>query len=339
MLAQNNNYNAAHVALGFAYLIKGDFTNGWQEHTWYLKNAKKNADELRALLAADAINGSTILLRPEGGLGDTIHFIRYAQRLKNMGATVIVTAQKPLLPLLSHCPYIDQLLTPSSLVPKHDASSTLMSMPAVFQDTEQTMPRDFPYIYPDPKLETFWKTKLAKDTHFKIGICWQADVYNDASRLLIARRGVPLKEFYCLKNIPGISLYSLQKKEGLEQLDSLPIDFKINLFDADSETDFDESHGPFMDTAAIMQQLDLIICCDSAVAHLAGALGKPVWLMLPYATDWRWITGRTDSPWYPTMRIFKQPKPFDWQSSAQEVYNELRAMLKNRASQMEGNSA
>lgn len=324
IITDNPTYDPAQLALGFAYLTQGDFAHGWKQHERYLKQSGKNGDALRTLLHTNNIAGKTILLRPEGGLGDTLMFIRYAQHLKNLGATIIAHVQRPLIPLLSRCSYIDIVLptraASNSLF--YDARATLMSLPAIFYDDEQTIPRDIPYIYPDPALVNFWKQKIAKDNNVKIGICWQADVHNDSSRLPIARRGIPLAKFFQLKNISGIAFYSLQKYTGVEQLGNLPKDFPLHFF----QNDFDESHGSFMDTAAIMQHMDVIITVDTAIAHLAGALGRPVWLLLPYATDWRWIHNRTDSPWYPTMHIFKQPAPFDWDSVIEQVHEKLQAI-------------
>jgi len=327
VLKKNPNYDAAHLALGFAYLNKGDFFHGWKQHERYLKKSKKNADKLRALLRKKEIKGKTILLYPEGGIGDTLHFIRYAQRLKTMGATVIATVQKPLIPLLSSCSYIDKLLPSSTSGLSYDASSTLMSLPAIFNDNEETFPRTIPYLTPNPTLVNYWKSELTGDpATLKIGICWQADVKNDVSRLPIARRGIPLTQFYCLASIPHLHFYSFQKYDGVEQLKTIPPDFPVHIFD----DDFDKKHGSFMDTAAVMEHMDLIITVDTAIAHLAGALGRPVWLLLPYSTDWRWIVNRTDSPWYPTMRIFKQPAPFDWDNVMTAVYCELEQIQKQR---------
>ena len=320
IIADNPTYDPAHLALGFAYVTKGDFNNGWRQHERYLKQSGKNGDALRALLRSNTIAGKTILLRPEGGLGDTIMFIRYAQKLKEMGAIVITSVQRSLIQLLSRCPYIDLLLPTKSPKPPHDAQATLMSLPAIFNDNETTIPRNIPYIVPDPTLVAYWKEKLGHDDNRKIGICWQADVYNDSSRLPIARRGISLSQFFKLNNIPNISFYSLQKNDGVEQLENMPSNFSPHVFD----DTFDVVHGSFMDTAAVMQHMDLIITVDTAIAHLAGALGRPVWLLLPFATDWRWIHERTDTPWYPTMRIFKQPTPFDWNSVMKNVYDALQ---------------
>ncbi len=326
VLKKNPQYDAAHLALGFAYLNKGDFAHGWEQHKHYLKKSKKNADKLRALLHSNDVKDKTILLHLEGGIGDTLHFVRYAQRLKAMGATVIAFVQKPLIPLLSLCPYIDKLLTNKAHIPHH-ASSTFMSLPAVFNDNEETFPRTIPYLSADPTLVSYWKNKLkSSPSSLKIGICWEADVKNDVSRLPIARRGIPLFQFYRFATIPNLQFYSLQKYDGVEQLTTLPTDFPLHIFD----NDFDKKHGSFMDTAAVMEQMDLIITVDTAVAHLAGALGRPVWLLLPYSTDWRWIINRTCSPWYPTMQIFKQPAPFDWDSVMVAIYYELEQIQKNR---------
>jgi tetratricopeptide (TPR) repeat protein len=313
------DYEPAHLALAFALLNQGNFQDGWREHEWNLKKQGKDSPAFRALLQNNAIAGKKIILIPEGGLGDTIQFIRYAQRLHDMGAYVIAVVQQPLKPLLSLCPFIDELLIPQQL-PAADATATLMSLPALFGDTEHSLPRTIPYIFLPQERIDYWQQQLQCDTNIKIGICWQPDVHNDISRLPIARRGIPLKKLCDIGLIDGVTLYSLQQKEGLDQLKNIPATINLHIFDSS----FDVSHGNFIDTAAVMHNLDLIITTDTAVAHLAGAMGKKVWLLLPYATDWRWLHNRTDSPWYPTMRIFKQPVPFDWDTVMQEVKETLK---------------
>ncbi len=316
IIAIQPTYEPAHLSLAFSYIQQGDFERGWKEHEWNLKKQGKYAESLRELLRNNTLPGKTILLVPEGGIGDTIHFLRYAQRLHDQGAYVVVAVQPSLVHLLARCHYIDLLIPLRSPTPRHDAYATLMSLPAIFSDTEKTIPRTIPYIFPDPARVQHWHEQLAQDTNFKIGICWQPDVHNDVSRLPIARRGIPLSLFYKLGSTPGISLYSLQKKEGLDQLRTVPSSVNLHVFDEA----FDVEHGSFVDTAAVIQEMDLIISADTATAHIAGALGKKVWLLLPYVTDWRWLHNRTDSPWYPTMRIFKQPHPFDWQTMMDELY-------------------
>lgn len=311
-----------HFGMGMAYLVKGDFKNGWRIHERFLKRTGRNAEKLRTFLQENTVSGKRILLRPEGGLGDTIQFLRYAKKLKELGAHVIVSVQKELTQLVSRCSYIDTLLkVGDAMNVTYDDTTTLMSMPAIWYTSHQEeIVTDTDYISPDPLLRIKWQTHLMQDHNFKIGICWGASVYNDASRAPVARRSIPLKLLYALHDIPGVSLYSLQRFDGEAELNDVPEHITIHTFGAD----FDSTSGPFMDSAAIIPHLDLVVCVDSATAHLAGALGKKVFLMLPYSTDWRWIAHRTDTPWYPSMHIFKQPKPFDWESVVHHVCTAIK---------------
>lgn len=323
IIETNPEYDPAHLALGFAYITQGNFDYGWHQHSRYLRQSGKNGDALRILLKNNDIAYKKILLRPEGGLGDTINFIRYAQQLKDMGADVIVISQPQLIPLLSRCIYVDQFIQTGTAIPAYDADATLMSLPAIFNDTDATVPQNIPYIFADPALVKHWQQQLTHDTNFKVGICWQVDVHNDKSKLPIARRGYPLESFELLSDLENISFYSLQKYDGVEQIATIPAPLKLHAFE-----DLDSKSGPFMDTAALIENMDLVITVDTAVAHLAGALGCNVWLLHPYATaDWRWIHGRTDSYWYPTMRIFKQRQPFGYAEVMQEVKKELQKLL------------
>lgn len=156
IICTNPEYEPAQLGLGFAYITQGNFDLGWEQHTRYLKQSGKNGDALRSLLSSNAVAHKTILLRPEGGLGDTLNFVRYAERLKNMGATVIVACQKPLIPLLSRCTYIDQLI-PCGTSIEYNAEATLMSLPAIFNDDENTVPNKIPYLFADPALVTYWE--------------------------------------------------------------------------------------------------------------------------------------------------------------------------------------
>lgn len=319
ILKRKPDYQAAHMGLAFAHLALGEYQLGWQAHIWNLRHQKKYSPEFHSFVQNNQLTGKRILLTPEGGLGDTIHFIRYAQKIKQLGGYVIVAAQKPLLRILALCPYIDILTTSQQPIPAHDARVTLMSLPAHFCEDEEHLPQNIPYIFPDQERVLYWKNYLKDDHNFKIGICWQPDVKNDVSRLPIARRGIPLSLFYSLAKTAGISIYSLQRGTGKEQLENLPNNIKIHAFD----DQFDVTHGSFVDSAAVMQHMDLIISTDTALAHLAGAMGLRTWLLLPYATDWRWLQDRTDSPWYPTMRIFKQQIPFQWDKVIKQLENIL----------------
>ncbi len=314
--------------LSAAYLMQGDYVNGWKTH---LQLHESHLNRLQALIQNNEVSNKKVLLIYQGGLGDTFNFIRYAKRLKKLGAIVIAFVQTPLVHLLSRCPFIDRCISKKNYVLSRVASTCdvyaqIMNLPALFEDTETTIPSSVPYVFPDHKLIEQWK-KIVNKTTFNIGICWHPDTQNDEARMSIARRDIPLPMFEKLQNISNVHFYSLQKKDGLDQINQINAQFPLTVID---DALLDGDHGPFMDTAAIIANLDLVITIDSAVAHLAGALGKPVWLLLPYATDWRWLINRTDSPWYPTMRIFKQPAPFDWNSVMENVYTELCLINKNK---------
>jgi tetratricopeptide (TPR) repeat protein len=312
------NYEPAEFAIGLAYLNKGNFKQGWKIHENHLIKKSKNSEILRSLIEKNSLKNKIILIRPDGGMGDTIQFIRYARLLKELGAYTIAAAQEPLIPLLKRCPYLDEVVSVNSPLPACHDWCAVMSLPSIFNSTQETIPLNIPYLYPDEQRCKYWKQFLKKNT-INVGICWQADVHNDSSRPPFARRGIPLEELITLSSIEHVQLYSLQQKDGLEQIKNNVHSQKLITFDST----FDTLYGPFMDTAALMSHIDLVITVDTAVAHLAGALGSRVWLLLPYCTDWRWIVGRSDSPWYPSMKIFKQPKPFDWKSVIHEVQEEL----------------
>lgn len=319
--------DSASFALGMALLNKGDFDRGWKQHELYLKRAKKNADKLREFIKTNSVAGKKIYICPEGGFGDMLMCLRYVETLKQRGATTIVSAKKGLLPLLQRCPYIDILIPHGTVPPPYHDFVTDLTLPAVFNADEKTIPQNIPYIFPDENLVQKWRDFLAQKKSFNVGICWQADVFNDSSRAPIARRGIPLQALFKLGSIKNVQFYSLQKCDGLDQLSNVPASFPLHVFDEQ----FDVADGPLMDTAALMKSLDLVISVDTAIAHLAGALGTPVWLMLPYSTDWRWIVNRTDTPWYPTMRIFKQPKPFDWPTVVDIMYHALESLMQSHA--------
>lgn len=326
LLAKNPLYEAAELALGFAYIQNGDFVRGWPQHSKSLKRRGKNGEQLRALLSAQQLAGKTVLLHYEGGLGDTLMFIRYAERIKQLGGSTLCMVQEQLIPLLSRVPYIDRLIPYATSCSYHyDAYASLMSMPAIVNDTEETFPATIPYLFADPQLVEQWRVRLASYSGIKIGICWQSDVFNDSSRIPIARRGIPLTELEPLLRNPDYTFFSLQRFDGAEQRNELNAEIVLITY-----PDLDTDHGCFMDTAALIKNLDLVVSIDSAVAHLAGALGMPTLLLLPYATDWRWIIKRTDSPWYPHHRIFKQPAPFDWHSVVAEIDAYLSSFSKKK---------
>lgn len=320
IISREPNNHEVLFALSTAYLTLGDYENGWKlyEHRWKLPDKQADPISIEHWDGSN-ISGKTILLRSEGGLGDTIQFIRYAQIVKNYGATVLLQTSPHLKQLLSRCPYLNQILTHHDPIPQCDVQASLMSLPALLKTTVDTIPQNIPYIFPDHILVKQWEPYFDKQ-YCNIGICWQADPHNDANRPPLAQRSIPLELFKHLTELPHVRLFSLQNIDGMDQLDQC----KSN--DIYSFNALDKKNGRFMDTAALIQNLNLIITVDTSIAHLAGALGKPTWLILPFKSDWRWMIDRNDSPWYPTMRIFRRKKEdTSWKPIMKTIVQELKS--------------
>jgi Glycosyltransferase family 9 (heptosyltransferase) len=255
-----------------------------------------------------------ILLYAEQGLGDTLQFLRYAPFVKKRGGKVIVECQPHMLRLLERSPGVDQWVSHGGPLPEFHMRAPLPSLPGIFHTELATIPRQVPYVFADPNLVSHWRAELEGQGGYKVGIAWQGNpAYRDDRQ-----RSISLTHFAKLAEIQGIRLISLQKGHGTDQLRT--IDFEVlNLCDR-----LDESSGAFMDTAAVMKNLDLVITSDTAIPHLAGALGVPVWTLLNMVPDWRWLQERRDSPWYPSMRLFRQSRYGDWQSVFEQVAAKLR---------------
>ena len=316
-LALNPDFADAHFSLASAWLLSGDWQRGWSEYEWRwrMKGIAPRRFSQR-LWDGAPFTGKTILLHAEQGLGDTMQFIRYASIVKSHGGTVIVECPKPLLPLLECCLGIDQLIGHGTDLPTFDFHSPLMSLPRILRTSVETIPAAIPYLVAKQELLELWRKRLNQFDGLKIGICWQGNPRYRGDGF----RSMPLRYFAPLALIPGVRLISLQKGVGAEQLPEI----RGRLFPVtDIATDLDEQSGAFMDTAALMKNLDLVITSDTAVAHLAGALGVPVWVALPFAADWRWLLDRSDSPWYPTMRLFRQSVRGAWS----DVFERMAAAL------------
>ncbi|HRN77656.1 MAG TPA: tetratricopeptide repeat-containing glycosyltransferase family protein [Candidatus Dependentiae bacterium] len=322
------NWASPHLNLAFDLLKLGDLKNGLREYEWRWQatNIQKLATTKPEWDGSD-VRGKTVLIYAEQGFGDTLHFIRYAQILKNMGARVLVFPQTALIPLLKLCPYIDHVLESATTLPPFDYHIATMSLPYACRTELETIPANIPYLYADASLVNQWNKTLAQDKNFKIGICWHGNPrYTDLShQQTVKAKSIPLQLFEPLSKIPQVSLYSLQQIGGQDELHH--INFKVHTFD----NDFDTVHGRFMDTAAVIQNLDLIITIDTSISHLAAGLGKPVWILLPNPHDWRWFLNRTDSPWYPNVQLFRQPTRGDWNNVIQTVAQQLRKQLTEKS--------
>ena len=300
----------AHYGRANLKLLHGDFEGGLAEYQWRLKtNEHVQRKFAQPMWDGAPLANRAVLLHAEQGLGDTIQFVRYAKLIKqqNSDATVIVECQPPLSKLLAHCPGIDRLAPRGDALPPFDLQAPMMSLPGILKTTLQTIPADIPYLFAEPELVEHWREKLAGVSGVRIGIHWRGRSKSD-------RRVIPLRCFADLSDVPGVRLISLQKGASELSADEKAGSSIVSLGD-----DFDTVRGAFVDTAAIMMNLDLVISCDTSVVHLAGALGVPVWLVAAFVPDWRWQLERSDSPWYPTMRIFRQKSPGDWSSAFQAM--------------------
>jgi ADP-heptose:LPS heptosyltransferase/Flp pilus assembly protein TadD len=306
-----------HFGLAQAYLLAGNFEQGLAEFERGRADTIKMVNNKPNNLAE--ILGKKILILAEWGIGDMLQFIRYAKILKQEQTTVMVQAPKMLHPLLSLCSYIDHITDGSRELPvQPDVHIPLLSLPYICGTTCETIPADIPYVRADPQLVRDWEQKLQHDKNLRIGLCWHGSTHK-----AYPDKNIQLTLFKKFGELPGVSFYSLQKLKGSEELN------KELSFVHDFGPDFDTKHGSFMDTAAVMLNLDLVITIDTSIAHLAGALGVPVWILLPYVPDWRWMLERDDSPWYPTMRLFRQKKPGDWPSAIMHVYDALQEIINN----------
>lgn len=315
-----------HVHYGYAesLLKAGQFEHGWEEFEYRWKRDANSRNFSDKLWDGSDLMGKTILVRAEYGHGDTIQFIRFTKHLKEMGATVIAEVQGALKKLLSGCPYVDKLIVVGQQLPEFDAQVPVMSLPhklGIFNEEEFATG---PYIDADQEIVHHWKSELARDGKFKIGICWEGSTYFDSLRGPRSKKALHLRTFKALSELPNVTLYCLQKTEARNQMNE--VDFEVR----DLGPDFDGSSGRYMDTAALMKTLDLVVTVDTSVAHLAGALGVPVWVVLPTVADWRWMLDCDDTPWYSTMRLFRQETYGDWDSVFAQIKTSLGKKLQER---------
>jgi Flp pilus assembly protein TadD len=320
-LSLNPDHATVHFNIAGLLLLHGDFENGWKEYEWRKKMPGYQARSLtRVLWDGSDISGRTILLYSEKGyegFGDTIQFVRYAPLLAERGAKVIVECQKELASLIRNAGGVAQVISYGEKLPAFDLHCPYLSLPAVFRTTIRSIPSKIPYITADPGLVQKWRDRMAQDfSEFKIGLAWAGNLAHPRSQY----RSCSLDQFSSLAQLDDITIYSLQKGEAAAMAKNPPAGMKV--------VDYTEDFRDFSDAAALIENLDLVISVDTAAAHLAGALGKTVWTLLPFIPEWRWLLNREDSPWYPTMRIFRQPSAGDWKSVISRVVDELRKIKK-----------
>lgn len=314
----------AHVSRSVVLLLRQNWQLGWADYEYRRRVPQFARTFDQPAWQGESLAGKTILLYAEQGLGDTIQFVRYAPLVRRRGARVVLECQRALLPLIETAAGIDQLVPAGDELPKFNVQAALLSLPGIFATTAVNIPAPVPYLHADPARVESWKVKLSERFQppassrqpLSVGIAWQGSSKYRRDRY----RSIPLKEFAPLSDLAGVQLVSLQKGPGVEQL------AEVNFPVLDLGNDLDQAGGAFLDTAAVMKCLDLVITSDTALAHLAGALGVPVWLALPLVPDWRWLLERSDSPWYPTMRLFRQERLDDWPG----VFQAIRTALGNK---------
>jgi tetratricopeptide (TPR) repeat protein len=306
----------AHWNRALLWLLQGDHARGWLEYEWrWLKFPQFRRQFRQPVWDGFDISAKTILVHAEQGFGDTFQFIRLAPMVSQLGATVNLECQRELSALLQHVPGVARTISRGDPLPPFDVHCPLLSLPRALRLEPDRIPAKVPYLSVDENLRRRWENRLQSHaSRFKVGVVWAgASIHpRDAERSMDLNRLAPLAA------IDGVTLISLQKAGARS---SEPVGFDL--------LDFTAELHDFADTAALVMNLDLVIGVDTAIVHLTGALGRPVWTLLPYSPDWRWLMERADSPWYPTMRLFRQSRPGDWD----EVMSRLAAALATKVKQ------
>ena len=310
----------AHLNLGLCHLLMGNWAEGWPLYEWRKKlsppvEAPPFAQPLWT--GAEDIKDKTLLLYIEQGLGDTIQFFRFARLAQVRGARVVLAAQRPLLKLLSGADHPVTLIAGDDPQPPFDYHIPLASIPLAVGMGVGDIPAGTHYLGCEPERVAAWREKIG-DKGFRIGIAWQGN----EGILGSEGKSFPVAALEEIAKLPDVRLIALQKNAGAEQLKSLPPGMRIEQYD------FDTGPDAFLDTAAMMQVCDLVISADTAPVHLAGALGVPTWVALKYVPDWRWLLARDDSPWYPSLRLFRQAAPGDWGALFRAMRDELMAAVR-----------
>jgi len=319
------DFPAAHDNLAKIFLLQGDFANGWREYEWRRSNRRSALfgahRQKRLWLGEKSLAGSTILLHAEQGLGDTIQFCRYAQVVAGLGARVILQVQNSLTRLLTNLPGVELVIGEDRVAPDHDFQCALMSLPLACRTSIDTIPADVPYLCPDGAKREEWQRRLGARVKPRVGLVWSGGYLQDRPHLwqVYRRRNIPLRQFAVLAD-PRVEFYSLQKGEPAE---SELAEVNQHGWDGPRLIDYTDQLSDFSDTAALVEQLDLVIAVDTSTAHLAGALGKPVWILNRFDGCWRWRLNRRDSPWYPTARLYNQTRHGDWSAVIEQLRNDL----------------
>jgi tetratricopeptide (TPR) repeat protein len=299
-LARKPDYAQAHFNRSLTLLLTGQFDEGWEEYEWRFVVARYDRNFDRPLWSGDPLAGERILIHAEQGFGDTLQFIRYIPVVAERGGRVVLEVPGPLVRLARTVAGASEVVAAGDPPPGFDCHCPLLSLPRVFKTNLATIPAVVPYLSVREEASATWAERITTAPGLRVGVVWAGTTVGATDLLLLQP----------LWDVRGISWFSLQVGDRSRD---------ISVLDGVKITDLSPCFTDFTETATAVSRLDLVISVDTSVAHLAGALGRPVWLMLPNAPDWRWLLDREDSPWYPTARLFRQKKPGDWSSVAREV--------------------
>jgi tetratricopeptide (TPR) repeat protein len=314
----------AHLHQAMCRLALGDFARGWTQFEWrwrtpQYQDGRRHQDK-PLWQGREALEGRTIVLHSEQGLGDTLQFSRFAADVAARGAKVVLEVQPELERLLSRLEGVAQVVRVGAAIPPCHLQTPLMSLPVALGMLAPDAGRP-PYLSAWPQDVAAWRARLATSGKRRVGLCWAGGFRPDllAADLLDKRRSLPLEAFAPLAGVEGVEFYSLQKGPPAAQL----TEAQAGGWEGPPILDLTAELNDFADTAALIANLDLVVTCDTAIAHLAGGLGKPVWILNRFDACWRWMVDREDSPWHPSARLFRQTAPGDWAGVVQRVKDEL----------------
>ena len=322
-LALRPGFSDALFNAAMCHLLTGDFARGWEAYECRWASTESIGVDrgfAQPQWRGEEIAGKTILLHPEQGLGDTLQFCRYAPLVAARGARVILEVQKPLRAIAASLAGPAQIVTSGETLPPFDWHCPLLSLPLAFATRLETLPASVPYLHPAAAAVALWAEKLRPLRRPRVGLAWSGRAQHKNDYL----RSTSLKTL--------ASIFDAGATFVVAQKDIRPEDAAIIAARGDI-LDFGDALNDFTDTAAMMANLDLVIAVDTSVAHLAGALGRPLWVLLPHTPDWRWLVDRDDSPWYPSARLFRQDATRDWTTVVARARDALAALV---ASQNQG---
>jgi hypothetical protein len=318
-IALRADYPDPHFNLGVALLLSGQLAEGWREYEWRwrvpaFERAVRRFPQRQ--WSGEALSGARLLLHAEQGLGDTLQFCRYVPLIA-ADTAIILEVQKPLTRLMASLPGGARIVVAGETLPEFDVHCPLMSLPMAFGTDLATIPRGVPYLAAAPEAAAIWRRRVEALRGLRVGLAWAGDPRPDrpAAHAVDRRRSLALAALAPLATVSGVSWISLQKGAAAAQAAVPPTGMMLH--------DWTGELRDFADTAALIEALDLVVTVDTAVVHLAGALGKPVWLLNRFDTCWRWLTSREDSPWYPTLRLYRQEAPGEWAQVIERVARDL----------------